>query len=73
VLVQREMDSGRAPLEYSANSTGQLHRRKWWLSAEGAAAETTTGFEKEISWLVPFTTGRPRHWALLYPGSEALR
>jgi hypothetical protein len=65
VLVQREMESGRAPLASIAPILrGSLHRRTWWRPAEGAATETATGFEKEIR----LARHRPLN---VYRGSEA--
>ena len=70
VLVQREMDSGRAPLVSIASiPTGQFAPPKAWLPAE--APETATGFKKEIRLAGPMHHRARSALGIAIRGSEA--
>src|SRR5262245_4276226 len=74
VLVQREIDSGRAPLASIAPFHRPVAPPKVVAVGGRAAAETTTGFEKEISWLVRFHDRVPSALGVAIPrlGGSAL-
>ena len=67
MLVQREMENWRSPLaSIPPSSAGQLgeHRPTQWRTVERAAAETATGFKKEIRLVVPHSHKGGRALAL---------